>query len=49
MPPGRARNAIALVAAVAALLVAGWWLNLLGIVLIPLATYTLGIWVFGIK
>ena len=28
---------------------AGWWLNLLGILLIPLAMYTLGIWVFGIK
>lgn len=28
---------------------AGWWLNLFGIVLIPLATYTLGKWVFGIK
>jgi sodium-dependent dicarboxylate transporter 2/3/5 len=27
---------------------AGWWLNLLGILLIPLATYTLGKWVFGI-
>jgi sodium-dependent dicarboxylate transporter 2/3/5 len=28
---------------------AGLWLNLLGVILIPLAVYTLGVWVLGIK
>ncbi len=27
---------------------AGWWLNLVAIVLIPVAVYTLGSWVLGI-
>jgi sodium-dependent dicarboxylate transporter 2/3/5 len=31
------------------MMAAGWWLNLIGIVLIPLAVYTLGAWVLGIK
>ena len=28
---------------------AGWWLNLIGIVLITAAMYTLGVWAFGIQ